>query len=42
MLDYPYPASFISSLPAKPVTIACNILLNNTDNTLTGLADAAG
>ena len=41
MLDYPYPASFIASLPANPVNVACNILLN-TQDMLTGLADAAG
>lgn len=41
MLDYPYPASFIASLPANPVNVACGILLNATD-ILTGLADAAG
>ena len=41
MLDYPYPASFIASLPANPVNAACEILLNATDK-LAGLADSAG
>ena len=41
MLDYPYPASFMATLPANPVNVACNTLLTN-GNSLTGLANAAG
>ena len=41
MLDYPYPASFLAKLPANPVNVSCQILLDATDK-LRGLADAAG
>lgn len=41
MLDYPYPASFLAKLPANPVNVSCQILLEATDK-LRGLADAAG
>ena len=41
MLDYPYPASFLAKLPANPVNVSCQILLQATDK-LRGLADAAG
>ena len=41
MVDYPYPASFLAPLPAYPVNVSCELLLN-TENRLRGLALAAG
>ena len=41
MVDYPYEANFLAPLPAYPVKASCQILLN-ADNTLKGLAQAAG
>ena len=41
MLDYPYPASFLAALPASPVNVACQMILN-ADNRVAGLAKAAG
>ncbi|XP_078472102.1 dipeptidyl peptidase 2 [Lampetra planeri] len=39
MLDYPYAASFMGSLPANPVNVACDLLLNSKDP-LDGLTQA--
>ena len=41
MVDYPYPASFLAPLPAYPVTVSCNYLLEASD-VLVGIANAAG
>ena len=41
MVDYPYPASFLAPLPAYPVNVSCDLLLN-AENRLRGLALAAG
>jgi len=42
MMNYPYPTSFLATLPAWPVNVACQLLLNNTHHALRGLAQAAG
>ncbi|XP_065184576.1 dipeptidyl peptidase 2-like [Sycon ciliatum] len=39
MADYPYPASFLGSLPAYPINDACNTILGG-DDALSGLANA--
>ncbi|XP_797434.4 dipeptidyl peptidase 2 [Strongylocentrotus purpuratus] len=41
MLDYPYSASFMGSLPANPVNVSCHMLLN-ASTPLEGLAQASG
>ena len=41
MVDYPYAANFLAPLPAYPITVSCQILLNSS-NRLVGLAQAAG
>ncbi|CAG5125800.1 unnamed protein product [Candidula unifasciata] len=41
MLDYPYPASFMAQMPAFPVKVACQKILEASDP-LKGLAAAAG
>ncbi len=42
MVDYPYPASFLAPLPAYPVNVSCHALLNDKEDSLRGLAQAAG
>lgn len=45
MVDYPYPASFLGTLPAWPVTTACKQLVNETSNgveILTAFKNLAG
>lgn len=42
MMDYPYPTGFMAPLPAYPIKVACHLMLNNTDDVLRGLAQAAG
>ncbi|RXM93438.1 Dipeptidyl peptidase 2 [Acipenser ruthenus] len=41
MLDYPYSVSFIQELPANPVKVACETMLNKTD-LLKALRDTVG
>ncbi|XP_062874125.1 dipeptidyl peptidase 2 [Trichomycterus rosablanca] len=41
MMDYPYKTSFMSDMPAFPVKVACEIMLNKTD-VLAALRDAVG
>jgi hypothetical protein len=41
-MDYPYPTGFLAPLPAYPIKVACHLMLNNTDDVLRGLAQAAG
>lgn len=41
MLDYPYSTQFISSMPAYPVKVACETMLNGTD-LMSALRDTAG
>ncbi|XP_026866649.2 dipeptidyl peptidase 2 [Electrophorus electricus] len=41
MLDYPYSTTFITALPAFPVKVVCDTLLNGTD-VLSALRDAVG
>eukprot|EP00116_Pleurobrachia_bachei_P015840 sb/3476102/ len=45
MVDYPYPAEFFGDLPAWPVTAACNLMLDEMDESgdeMKALAAAAG
>ena len=45
MVDYPYPASFLGTLPAWPVKAACRLLANETANgvdILTAFKDLTG
>lgn len=45
MVDYPYPASFLGTLPAWPVNAACNQLINDTQSgvdILTAFKNLAG
>ncbi|ETO08490.1 hypothetical protein RFI_28894, partial [Reticulomyxa filosa] len=42
MVDYPYSADFLGSLPAWPVNVSCDILLTYQSNPLLALANAAG
>lgn len=41
MLDYPYDTSFMSKMPAFPVQVACETMLNGSD-VLSALRDAVG
>ena len=45
MVDYPYPASFLGTLPAWPVHYSCQLLANETSqgvDILTAFKDLAG
>jgi len=43
MFDYPYPTnSFGADLPAFPLTASCHIMVNNSENLIYALAQAAG
>ena len=45
MVDYPYQADFLGTLPAWPVKAACSLLVNETSNgvdILTAFKDLAG
>ncbi|XP_060763372.1 dipeptidyl peptidase 2 [Neoarius graeffei] len=41
MMDYPYNTSFMSKMPAFPVKVACEVMLNGTE-VLSALRDAVG
>ena len=40
MLDYPYPTTFVTPMPGKPVLVACNRFRKFGYNTLSGLNEA--
>eukprot|EP01089_Gocevia_fonbrunei_P015996 TRINITY_DN4851_c0_g1_i1.p1 TRINITY_DN4851_c0_g1~~TRINITY_DN4851_c0_g1_i1.p1 ORF type:complete len:488 (-),score=104.73 TRINITY_DN4851_c0_g1_i1:6-1469(-) len=40
MVDYPYPASFLGSLPAWPIKVACDLLIKNAYKPMSALAAA--
>ena len=41
MVDYPYPANFLAPLPAYPVTVSCQLIID-AKNRAVGLAHGAG
>jgi len=42
MMDYPYPTNFLAPLPAWPIRLSCQIVMQNQNRPLYGLAQAAG